>query len=85
LHIQGQILGRASDVDKTPTKQAHQAALALADELGMRPLIAHCHFGLAKLHAKSGEREEAREHLATAATMYREMGMQFWLAQAELE
>jgi hypothetical protein len=29
--------------------------------------------------------EPAREHLTTAVTMYREMGMRFWLAQAEAE
>jgi tetratricopeptide (TPR) repeat protein len=63
---------------------AYRLALGLATELGMRPLIAHCHFGLGKLHAKSREREEAREHLATATTMYREMDMRFWLEQAEV-
>jgi hypothetical protein len=41
------------------------------------------HFGLGKLRAKTGEREEAREHLATATALYRDMGMQFWLEQAE--
>jgi tetratricopeptide (TPR) repeat protein len=64
---------------------AYRQALALATELGMRPLIAHCHFGLGKLHAKTGLREKAREHLATVTTLYREMGMQFWLEQAEME
>ncbi len=51
----------------------------------MRPLIAHCHLGLARLSGRSGEREQAREHLATAQRMYREMDMQYWLEQAEAE
>ena len=55
---------------------------ALAEELGMRPLVAHCHRGLGKLYPK---REQAQEHLATATTMYREMDMRFWLEQAEAE
>ncbi len=63
----------------------YRQALALATELGMRPLVAHCHFGLGKLHARTGQREEARQHLATATTPYREMDMQFWLEQAEAE
>ena len=46
-------------------------------------LVAHCHFGLGNLHAKAGQREEAREHLATTTTLYREMDMRFWLEQAE--
>ena len=59
--------------------------LALATDVGMRPLVAHCHFGLAKLHAKIGQREEAQAHLATATTLYREMDMRFWLEQVEVE
>ena len=50
-------------------------ALALAEPRGMRPLIAHCHLGLGKLYARTGKREQANEHLATATTMYREMDM----------
>jgi hypothetical protein len=30
-----------------------------------------------------GQRERAQEHLTTAATMYREMGMTSWLEKAE--
>jgi hypothetical protein len=31
--------------------------MALAEELGMRPLIAHCHLGLGKLYQSAGKRE----------------------------
>jgi len=62
---------------------AIKRAPALATELGMRPLVAHCHFGFGNLHARTGRREEAREHLATATTLYREMDMRFWLEKAE--
>jgi hypothetical protein len=58
---------------------------ALAEELGMRPLAAHCHLGLAKLYRRTGKTDQTREHLTTATTMYREMDMQFWLEQAEAE
>ena len=51
----------------------------------MRPLIAHCHFGLGKLYRCTDEREQAQEHLITATTMYREMGMTYWLEKAEAE
>ena len=57
----------------------YREALALAGELGMRPLVAHCHLGLGKL----GKHDRARKHLETAITMYREMDMRFWLKQAE--
>ena len=61
---------------------AYRQALALATEFGMRPLVAHCHFGLGRLHVQAGQREDARERLATAMTMYREMDIQFWPEQA---
>ena len=68
------------------TAEAHyRQALALADELGMRPLVAHCHLGLGKLYRRTGQREQAREQLATATTMYRGMEMAHWLEQAEAE
>ena len=59
--------------------------LALAELRRVRPLIAHCHLGLGKLYRRTGQREQAREHLTTAATMYREMGMTYWLEKAEAE
>ena len=63
----------------------YHEALALAGELGMRPLVAHCHLGLGKLYRRTGKREQAQEHLTTATTMYREMGMQFWREKTEKE
>jgi uncharacterized protein HemY len=51
----------------------------------MRPLVAHCHLGLGKLYRRTGQREQAQEHLATATTMYREMEMTYWLEKAEAE
>ena len=63
----------------------YRDALALAEELGMRPLVAHCHLGLGKLYRVTGKQEQAMEHFTTATTMYRDMDMQFWLEQAEAE
>ena len=51
----------------------------------MRPLVAHCHLGLGKLYRRTEKREQAQEHLATATTMYRDMGMMYWLENAEAE
>jgi hypothetical protein len=48
----------------------------------MRPLVAHCHLGLGKLYRRTGMREQAQEHLTTATTMYREMGMTYWIEKA---
>ena len=69
--------------DRAAAEDHYRAAMALAEELGMRPLVAHCHLGLGKLYRQTGDRAKAQEHLATASAMYREMDMGFWLAQAE--
>ena len=60
----------------------YREGLALAGELSMRPLVAHCHLGLGKLYRRTGLREQAREHLTTATTLYRDMDMTYWLEQA---
>jgi tetratricopeptide (TPR) repeat protein len=76
MHAQGD----APDVEQA--ENYYRQALALADELGMRPLIAHCHLGLGKLYRRTRKREQARDHLTTATAMYREMGMTYWLEKA---
>ena len=64
--------------------EAHyRQALTLAEELGMRPLQAHCHRGLGTLYATTGQREQARAALSTAIEMYRGMEMTFWLPETE--
>jgi DNA-binding winged helix-turn-helix (wHTH) protein/class 3 adenylate cyclase/tetratricopeptide (TPR) repeat protein len=72
--------------DPTEAEQAenhYQQALALADELGMRPLQAHCHLGLGTLYGQIGRVEQARVELSMAIDLYRAMDMTFWLSQAE--
>ena len=72
------------DLFNAETAEGHyRQAMALATELGMRPLVAHCHLGLCKFYKRTGKREQAQEHLTSAATMFREMGMTYWLEQAE--
>jgi tetratricopeptide (TPR) repeat protein len=75
--------GRIDEVDQASA--SYRQALALASELGMRPLVAHCHFGLGKLHRRRGNRAEAGEHLRTAVAMFHGMDMPFWLEQAEAQ
>jgi class 3 adenylate cyclase/tetratricopeptide (TPR) repeat protein len=85
LHLLGQIAARGRPPDAEETESRHRAALSLAEQLGMRPLVADCHLALGKLYRRTGKREQAQEHLTTATTMYREMGMTYWLEKAEAE
>jgi tetratricopeptide (TPR) repeat protein len=71
--------------DAEKSEVSYRQALALADELGMRPLTARCNLGLGALCRRIGKRQQAEEHLATAIEMYREMEIGLWLEQAEAE
>jgi hypothetical protein len=85
LCILGEITGHQSPPADALAEDSYREALVLAEPRGMRPLVAHCHLGLGKLYRRTGKRELAHEHLTTATTMYREMGMTYWLEKAEAE
>ncbi len=85
LRLLGEIHAQGNPPDAEQAEAAYRQAMARGEELGTRPLVAHCHLGLGKLYRRTGKREQAQEHLTSATTMYREMGMRFWLEQAEAE
>ncbi len=85
LRVHGEIASHRDPPDVESAEGHYRQALALATELGMRPLVAHCHLGLGALYRRIGKRQQMQEHLATAIEMYREMEIGFWLAQAEAE
>jgi hypothetical protein len=85
LHLVGDLAARREPPAAEEAMAHYRQALALADELGIRPIVAHCHLSLGKLYGRTGKREQAHEHLTTATTMYREMEMRFWGEQAEAE
>jgi tetratricopeptide (TPR) repeat protein len=69
----------------TLAERHYRQAIALAETLGMRPLLAHCHRGLGNLYRRTGGCREAQQHLTTATAMYRDMEMRFWLTKIEQE
>jgi tetratricopeptide (TPR) repeat protein len=81
LHLLGDVATHPDRFDAESGATYYREALALAQVHGMRPLVAHCHLGLGKLYRRNGEADLARDNLAAAATMYREMDMGFWLEQ----
>src|SRR5262249_4760046 len=83
LRLLGDIAMHGDLPEAEPAETYYLQALALADELGMRPLQAHCHRGLGTLYGQAGQVEQARAELAAAIDLYRAMAMTFWLPQAE--
>src|SRR5262249_44445010 len=83
LWLLGESTARQASPEGESTAGHYRQALALAEELGMRPLQAHCHLGLGTLYARTGQQEQACTALSAALALYRAMDMRFWLPQAE--
>ena len=63
----------------------YAASMALATELAMRPLQAHIHLSLGRLHRRENQIEKARTELSLALTSYRSMEMPIGIGAAEQE
>ena len=85
LRVFGEIAAHKDPPGIGEADDYYHQAITLAEELGMRPLIARCHVGLGRLYRQIGNLEQAKRHLTTATSMMREMQMGLWLEQAEAE
>lgn len=83
LHLLGDMVARREPPETEQADAHYRQALALANELGMRPLQAHCHRGLGTLYVTIGQPEQARAELCAAIELYRAMEMTFWLPETE--
>jgi tetratricopeptide (TPR) repeat protein len=85
LRLLGEIAALEDPIDIGKAENHYRQALALAEELGMRPLSAHCHVGLGKLYRGTGNLQQAKAHLTNGVAMMREMAMGLWLETAEAQ
>jgi tetratricopeptide (TPR) repeat protein len=83
LRLLGDITAHGDAPQVEPAEDYYRQALTLADDLGMRPLLAHCHYGMGILYLKTSRLEPARLELTTAIALYCAMDMTFWLPQIE--
>ena len=83
LRLLGEIAAQRQPPDAEAAVATYRQAMTLANELGMRPLAAHCHLGLGTLYARTGRLEQARAELSAAMALYHAMDMMCWLSQAE--
>jgi class 3 adenylate cyclase/tetratricopeptide (TPR) repeat protein len=81
----GLAAGAASPPDVERARAHLTRALAVAGELGMRPLAARCHLGLGRLAQRAGDASSALKHLATAREGFQAMRMTFWLERVGLD
>ncbi|HEU4367170.1 MAG TPA: adenylate/guanylate cyclase domain-containing protein [Methylomirabilota bacterium] len=64
-------------------EEGYRKALAIAEQLGMRPLQAHCYHGLGRLHRRRGDAGSAAAAIAAARDLFQAMDMTFWLHGTE--
>ena len=83
LRLLGDIAAWREPLESEQAEAHYRQALTLAEELGMRPLQAHCHRGLGTLYAATGQHEQAHPALSAAIALYSSMAMTFWLPQTE--
>jgi predicted ATPase/class 3 adenylate cyclase len=75
----GDVSARLGEAGASDAIDHYRRALALARELGMRPLLARCHLGLGRAHRRIGGRAEAEHHLSAATALLCPMDMRLWI------
>jgi class 3 adenylate cyclase/tetratricopeptide (TPR) repeat protein len=83
FRLLGEIASHADHFDLERAESYYRNALALADQLVMRPLQARCLLGLGALYRRAGHDGRARDEVSAAIDLFRELGMTFWLRRAE--
>jgi class 3 adenylate cyclase/tetratricopeptide (TPR) repeat protein len=70
VYLLASIAARDEPVPAGEAGDLYRQSLSIAEELGMRPLVGHCHLGLAGLHARSGDRNRAALAAARAKAAF---------------
>jgi class 3 adenylate cyclase/tetratricopeptide (TPR) repeat protein len=83
LRAIGEVESRRGKADDARSQL--KAALNLAQELGMKPLVAHCHWSLARVLQDPSNKQTAATHRESASALFRSMAMQFWVQRLEAD
>ena len=67
LRMLGEVAREGGADQRETAVSSYEAALARAEELGMRPLAARCHRGLARVHEDAGDPRRAQRHADLAS------------------
>jgi predicted ATPase/class 3 adenylate cyclase len=85
LQVLGDVTARGATADLRAARGHYEAALGLADELGLHPLAASCHLSLGELDARTGDDAAAAQRRAQAQRISGELGLRAWQQQVEQE
>jgi len=84
-HAVSTVPARHNPPECQAAEEQYHEAMALAGALGMRPLATTLELRRGSLYRRMGDSPRARDHLAIAATMCRELSMSRSLAESEAE
>jgi DNA-binding NtrC family response regulator/tetratricopeptide (TPR) repeat protein len=83
LLLLGDTAARRDPADIEGARAWYEQAIALGEELGMRPLVARARLAAGALERRAGRVADARRHLGIAAAEARAMGIAAWQTRAE--
>jgi cytochrome P450/class 3 adenylate cyclase/tetratricopeptide (TPR) repeat protein len=83
LRVLGDICASDGPAGFDDAARCYREAIALASDMGMRPLLARCHLAAGSMHLVASQRSASIWHLTKAVALLGAMGMRFWLEQAE--
>jgi class 3 adenylate cyclase/tetratricopeptide (TPR) repeat protein len=85
LRLLGDLAASQEPPQLAAAAERYLAAITLAEELGLRPLLARAHLGRGQLYRRAGQAREAEAHLATAVVLFADLGMRTCLDRSEPE
>jgi len=83
LRVMGELLASGDAPDVAGSERLYGEAMAIAEALGLRPLVSRCRVGVAAVYGRTGRKDKARESLAAAATEFASMEMTRWRERSE--
>jgi len=79
----GRILGKKEPAQMDKAEDYIQRGFKISDELKLMPYVSSCYYYLGELYADKGRNKMALENLKKAEGMFKEMGMDYYLAKTQ--
>jgi tetratricopeptide (TPR) repeat protein len=77
----GRVVGKTEESQLPKAEDYILKGMKILEELEIKPCFSVGHLFLGELCANAGQKEKAQENLKKAETMFREMGMDYWLGR----
>jgi tetratricopeptide (TPR) repeat protein len=85
LRVAAEVCVRDEQPKADEAESTYRRAIAMAAELGMRPLLGHSRLGLARLYRRAGKPREALAEHTAAVELFQSLGMAVAVAAAASE